>query len=444
VHQRNATITVLVSQILAVSVTATPSLICAGSTTQLLATVNGGNPPYTYAWTSNPAGFVSNQPNPVASPTVNTWYKCTVHDNVNTIVMDSVYVTVISIPAAPGAITGNLSPCMYDTADYSIAAVTGATSYNWTVPAGASIISGQSTTAISVLWGSTSGNVTVTAGNSCGNSSPSQITVTLSPLPEAPGAISGPSTVCTNTTVTYSIPDVTGVTINWTVPADATIISGQGTDSITVEWGVSSGNVSVTTQNSCGTSYPSILYVVAETVAGAAQAITGPDTVCQGQAGNQYSIPVIPNATNYIWTLPPGASISQGQGTNVVQVDFSGTALSGNLTAAGNNMCGTGTESSMYVDVIVCTGIDVNTLQSEIMIYPNPANDILTLSIKGTEKQLRVRITDLIGHCLYDESLNNLPAAYIRQIDVSSFSKGHYMIKLTNDSRVFVSKIAVK
>jgi hypothetical protein len=442
-HQRNATITVLISQILAVSVTATPSSVCTGSSTQLLATVNGGIPPYSYSWTSNPPGFVSSLPNPTASPTVNTWYKCTVHDNVNTTVKDSVYVTIITIPVTPGAITGNLSPCMNDTADYSIAAVSGATSYNWTVPAGASILSGQNTTAISVLWGTTSGNVTVTAGNSCGNSSPSQLTVTLSPLPLTPGAISGPSTVCANTTVTYSIPPETGVTNNWTVPMDATIISGQGTDTITVLWGVISGSVSVTAQNSCGISYPSILYVVAETIPVAAQAISGPDTVCQGQGGYQYSIPAIPNATTYIWTLPPGGIISQGQGTNVVQVGFSGTALSGNVTAAGNNMCGTGTESSMYVDVIVCTGIDVNPLQSQIMIYPNPTHGLLTLSIKGTEKQLRVRITDLSGQCLYDESLNNLPAAYIRQIDVSSFSKGLYMIKLTNDSRVFVRKFAV-
>jgi hypothetical protein len=224
---------------------------------------------------------------------------------------------------------------------------------------------------------------------------------------------------------------------------DATIVNGQGTDTITVLWGVTSGSVSVTAQNSCGISTPTTLYVVAETIPGAAQAISGPDTVCQGEAGYQYSIPAIPNASTYTWTLPPGASISQGQGTNIVQVGFSGTALSGNITAAGNNMCGTGTESSMYIDVIVCTGIDANPLQSQIMIYPNPTHGLLTLSINGTEKQLRVRITDLSGRCLYDESLNNLPAAYIRQIDVSSFSKGLYIIELTSDSRVFVRKFAV-
>jgi beta-glucanase (GH16 family) len=45
----------------------------------------------------------------------------------------------------------------------------------------------------------------------------------------------------------YSIPSVAGATYNWTVPAGATITAGQGTNSITVNWGTTSGNVAVTT-----------------------------------------------------------------------------------------------------------------------------------------------------------------------------------------------------
>ena len=56
---------------------------------------------------------------------------------------------------------------------------------------------------------------------------------------------------------TYSILDApTGSTFNWIVPAGATIVSGQGTSSLKVNWAntSSSGNVSCAVVSSCGTS----------------------------------------------------------------------------------------------------------------------------------------------------------------------------------------------
>jgi hypothetical protein len=443
-HQRNATITVMASLSLSVYVTANPTAVCTGSSTQLQATASGGTGPYTYAWTSNPAGFSSTQPNPIASPAANTWYICTVQDNVNAIKKDSVYVTIMTMPAAPGVISGDASPCMGSTVTYSIASVPGATSYNWTVPSGASILSGQNTIAISVLWGLTSGNVTVTAGNNCGNSPASQLPVTLAPIPSTPDPISGPSVVCTGSSANFSVPAIAGVINTWTVPADATITAGQGTNAITVQWGINAGFVSVIAQIGPCTSSAGMLAVNVEIPPTAAQVITGPDTVCQGVGGYQYSIPLIANASTYTWTLPSGAVISQGLGTNSINVDFNGSAISGDIKVAGNNMCGTGTESSTYVNVMVCTGINGDQLQSRISIYPNPVHGILTLSIKGTEKQLRVRITDLSGQILYNELLDNLTTDCTRQIDVTRFAKGIYLIKLTNNARVFTGKFEVE
>ncbi|MCX6244864.1 MAG: T9SS type A sorting domain-containing protein [Bacteroidetes bacterium] len=443
VHQRTATIRVLASQGLGVTVSANPTTVCPGGSTQLQATPTGGTLPYTYAWTSNPAGFTSTLPNPVATPTVTTWYKCTVHDNINTTVKDSVHVTVTAVPAAPGTISGNATPCVNSTESYSITAVPNATTYNWTVPSGATVQSGQGTAAVTVLWGTTSGNVAVTAGNSCGTSAASTLAVTLSPLPPAPGSITGPTGVCENETATYSVSPVSGVTNNWTVPAGATIVSGQGTPSILVLWGSISGDVSVTAQNTCGNSVPSQLSVLVTTIPGAAQAIAGPDSVCQGQGGYPFSVPAIASATSYVWTLPQGAAVSQGQGTNSIVVDFNATALSGNVSVSGNNQCGTGTASSKYVKVLTCSGIYSNNLQSRIVIFPNPAHGLITLSVSGAEKNLRVRITDLSGRLLYDESMDNLPAEFTKQIDISGFAKGVYMISVTNDSRSFTGKITV-
>ena len=45
----------------------------------------------------------------------------------------------------------------------------------------------------------------------------------------------------------YSVTSIPNATYNWTVPAGATITAGQGTNSITVRWGTTGGNVAVTT-----------------------------------------------------------------------------------------------------------------------------------------------------------------------------------------------------
>jgi hypothetical protein len=444
IHSRAATISVQIGTSLVVTVSANPTTVCSGQSTTLSANAQGGIPPYTYSWTSVPPGFTSTQASPTASPTVNTWYKCVVHDNAAHTQKDSVYVTVSALPGTPGNITGNTTGCEASVQAYSIATVAGATTYTWTAPSGSTIMSGQGTNSVSVLLGNTSGNVSVTADNNCGASPASTLAVTVSPLPATPGPISGPTEVCYNTTVNYSIAAIAGLTNNWTVPADATITSGQGTAAITVQWGVTSGSVSVTAQNSCGNSAPNSVYVLAETTPAPAGAITGSDTVCQGMGGYTYSIPPVAGATAYIWTIPTGATATSGQGTNSIQVSFGNTAVSGDITAAGTNFCGTGTASGKGVIVLVCSGIGPNALQSQVELFPNPAHGTLTLSVSGAEKQVNVLISDLSGKTLWEEYLKNLPAEFTKQIDVSGFASGMYLMKLSSGSRVYIAKFTVK
>lgn len=66
-------------------------------------------------------------------------------------------------------------------------------------------------------------------------------------------------------------------------------------------------------------------------LAGTLSAITGTSTLCAGASGIQYSVDPFTNATGYIWTLPAGATISSGANTNVITVDFSPTAETGNI-----------------------------------------------------------------------------------------------------------------
>jgi hypothetical protein len=82
-----------------------------------------------------------------------------------------------TLPAQPGAITGNTTVTSGTSQTYSIAAVSGATSYTWTLPSG---WSGSSTsTSITATAGSTGGTISVKANNACGSGSSRSLTVTV-------------------------------------------------------------------------------------------------------------------------------------------------------------------------------------------------------------------------------------------------------------------------
>ena len=77
--------------------------------------------------------------------------------------------------------------------------------------------------------------------------------------------------------------------------------------------------------------------------------ITGSTTVCQGQNSVTYTVPIITNATSYIWTLPTGATGNSI--TNSITVNYGTSAVSGNITVKGTNSCGDGGTSTLAITV---------------------------------------------------------------------------------------------
>jgi hypothetical protein len=89
--------------------------------------------------------------------------------------------------------------------------------------------------------------------------------------------------------------------------------------------------------------------------------ISGTGTVCQGQSGENYSIEPVPNATGYTWTCPEGAVIIAGQNTNSITVEYSDTAVSGNISVYGTNTCGSGPVTEFAVTVNELPDADAGT-----------------------------------------------------------------------------------
>ena len=90
-------------------------------------------------------------------------------------------VTVLSLPAQPGVITGDTDLCPGAAVTYLVTAVAGATSYNWTLPAGWA--GNAAINSINATAGTTGGNITVAAVNSCGASVAQSLHITVYPSP---------------------------------------------------------------------------------------------------------------------------------------------------------------------------------------------------------------------------------------------------------------------
>jgi hypothetical protein len=147
-----------------------------------------------------------------------------------------------------------------------------ATSYFWTVPPDAAIVSGQNSDSVTVRWGFNPGDISVIARNICGQSAPKIRSVGMETLPEPAGVIAGNDTVCSNyETYTYTVPAVTGATsYTWMIPAGTDINTGTGTYSIviSVHPDALSGDISVEGKNACGSGTASVKPITVKVCAG--------------------------------------------------------------------------------------------------------------------------------------------------------------------------------
>ncbi|MCQ2336380.1 MAG: hypothetical protein MJ010_04270 [Paludibacteraceae bacterium] len=149
------------------------------------------------------------------------WYRVNVKSGVceaqNTA---SVNVTQSDLPAKPGSISGNISPCKGATETYSVAQVTGANSYIWTVPTDWEITAGENTSSITVTVGEKAGEVKVKAHNDCGDSAESATTGTITPQGESLSVT--PASINAKAYEAVTISAVSSRNVTWTVASEGT------------------------------------------------------------------------------------------------------------------------------------------------------------------------------------------------------------------------------
>jgi gliding motility-associated-like protein len=318
------TLTVAENPSLIVAADAGPDLsVCLGNSIAIGGMPSGFNgfPPYTYAWSPTSGLNAANIPNPIAGPVSTTQYILTVTDSTGCSIMDTVKVSVNTLPTATISTSTNLI-C---TGTFASLTGGGGTTYEWLFNGGSTGVSAPTYTA------SLPGNYSVVAINAAGCRDTSAVEV-ITAISSAAAFITpmGPTDLCQGDDVVLTATGL-GTDFQWFL--NGIPISGATNNMFTASF---SGNfsVSMSFSGNCGdTSAVQTVTVNPNPVPTLSP--LGAQSICSGS-----SLPLTASGgTIYQWFLDgvqipgvSGASLQAGSGGNyyaVVSNMFGCTANTG-------------------------------------------------------------------------------------------------------------------
>lgn len=198
-------------------------------------------------------------------------------------------------------------------------------------------------------------------------------------VPFDPITINALTPVCANSEVSFQVEAYGDATSYfWTLPADWTLVSGQGTDVVVVSTGGEGfGLLDVSAANACGGSAP----VAGQFYVTDAQVDAGADVVvCPGQSTQLTA--TTPNANSYLWE-PGGATTAAYEVTPTTSTTYTVTINSAGCLASDD----------VYVMVDPCLGVAEAPVQAA-RLSPVPVIEGAALRVEGLGA---VRVLHVLG-----------------------------------------------
>ena len=366
-------------------------------------------------------------------------YTCQLTNSCGTFLSNAITITSgTSISPAPGTLSGPTGICQATgNSVYSVLPVVGATSYTWVFTNGPTILTNPDSNAVMVSFPSnfSGGKVVVYANNSCSSFKLDSLMLSSLTL-SSPTAISGITHGSCGLSALFACSYVQNATsYNWVVPPGVLVTSGQGTINAALSFPATAGTdtIKVNASNSCMSS--SYVSKVVQRVPNPASTISGPTYVCAFQTGLYYSIAPVTGATGYLWTLPVGASITNGQSTATIQMTMGGST--GYVVVAGVNSCGTGQSTYKWVGV-VCREEEELPVPQALSTAPNPFDEYFTLQISGnTPVRSQGLIINTLGQVVERFEMIDGSADMLGQ----NLDAGFYILQVETERGVLTSKI---
>ncbi|NVN96130.1 MAG: T9SS type A sorting domain-containing protein [Bacteroidetes bacterium] len=94
---------------------------------------------------------------------------------------------------------------------------------------------------------------------------------------------------------------------------------------------------------------------------------------------------------------------------------------------------------------ITVTGLSVNDNDLlDFKIYPNPSNGIILIEKDFLSEKSELQLYSLQGKIIYSEYINNINNHLIKEINLTTFPKGIYFVKISNNQFVKVEKVIIQ
>jgi hypothetical protein len=339
--------------------------------------------------------------------------------------------SLIVNPSPVPTITGQSNICI-NSGNFNYTTESGMTNYVWNVSTGGVINYGSGTNQIQVSWiitGPQTVSVNYSDATGCNAATPTVFNATVNSMPNQAGPISGTANVCAGTNgVTYAVAPIPNtLTYMWTLPLDVTIVSGMGTNSITVNYGTNglSGNINVYGNNSCGNGSVSPNFPVAVNPIPVAPVVTNTGTILYSSApaGNQWY---------FEGNLIAGAT-SQ--------------TCDASLTGTGNywsvvTLNGCSSDASNHLQIFT-TGIDSHA-SSAINVYPVPNDGLFTVSIISTSLDpFTITVFSNLGIRIQEIKDIRVNVEFYQVIDLRTVLAGIYTVVIRNSSNYVVKKVVI-
>ncbi|MBK8368189.1 MAG: T9SS type A sorting domain-containing protein [Bacteroidetes bacterium] len=106
----------------------------------------------------------------------------------------------------------------------------------------------------------------------------------------------------------------------------------------------------------------------------------------------------------------------------------------------------TGVISRFNFSTTLYVGIEelqnTNNNSSLVSVYPNPSNGTVYLKFKtNINEKILVEVYDILGRNMYLKSFNNITENQVEQLDLSNYTNGMYLIKISSNKQQECIKI---
>lgn len=149
--------------------------------------------------------------------------------------------------------------------------------------------------------------------------------------------------------------------------------------------------------------------------------------------------------TTWSWSFT-GATLSSSTSQNPTNIVYNSSGTYA-VTLTASNSWGNDTETKTnYITVNSPVGISENTYVSNFSVYPNPNPGLFMVEFTTLKSiDIRLKVLNVLGQEVFDEAtINAHHGAFIKQIDLRTFSKGVYTLLLQTSGGQITQKIIVE